>query len=130
MCWCQFHFHSPIPSAVLPIPWGCTHSLLLAVEQGVWCGDAGEGEGEGSHLVSLSALFSLQGGRCSKAAHRRWHCPTSMLKRQTYNYKVRLASLTFPLLFLSAMGSEPSVLQGGTQTMLPSLVPSQASPQG
>lgn len=50
--------HSLRRSAFL---WGGIHSLLPAVEQGVWYGGAGEGEGEGSFLVSLSVVVSLQG---------------------------------------------------------------------
>lgn len=43
-------------------------SAAGAMEWGAWYGDAGEVDRDGSHLGSLSAASSLQGG-CSKADH-------------------------------------------------------------
>lgn len=45
------------------------------VEHGVWCGDAGDGEGEGSHLVSLSAPSSPRVDAAASLTIPRWHCP-------------------------------------------------------
>lgn len=71
----QVHFRSPDPADGLPLlSAGCAGSERGA--QG-----CGEGEREGSRLVSPSAPPSLQGGCWARLTARPWHCPGRSPKR-------------------------------------------------
>lgn len=90
-------------------------SVAGAIEWGAWQGDAREGEGEGSHLGSLSAASSLQVAAAAGLTVSHWHCPS-----QTQNWKARLAALDVSSAHLHPPGAQtPPPLPPSSHPLIP-----------